>query len=134
MRRSVCNGRYILNDRKPVEEPDLMAWGRWMEGADRRVALTEHVLFAVSTVFLGLDHRFVGRGPPILFETMAFHRNTTEDIDCARYATWDDALAGHNAMVRRMLKIAEEAAQLPPLVRSSSPARRRHPPLAGRDD
>ena len=41
----------------------------------------------VSTIFLGMDHRFWADGPPLLFETMAFdakskpafqHRETTK--------------------------------------------------------
>jgi hypothetical protein len=42
-----------------------------MGTADRRVKLTEHELFVLSTVFLGLDHRFYGNGTPLVFETMA---------------------------------------------------------------
>src|SRR5690606_31539414 len=56
---------------RPVPEPDLLAWGRWMEGADRTVARDEVNGILVSTVFLGLDHAFFG-GPPLLWETMAF--------------------------------------------------------------
>ena len=114
-------GRYILEGRTPVPCPDLLGWARWLETADRRVALTEHELFRVSTVFLGLDHRF-GRGPPLLFETMVFMKTgnpdatdilerADESIDCARYANWEDAELGHQAMVRRMLAHVAKAAR-----------------------
>ena len=64
--------RYILIGHSPVPEPDLLAWAKWFETAERRVKLT-HVLglVRVSTVFLALDHSFYD-GPPILFETMTF--------------------------------------------------------------
>jgi hypothetical protein len=55
-------------------------------------------------VFLGLDHRFSGKGPPLLFETMAFEGEDWAAIDCVRYAAWEDAEIGHAAMVRRMLE------------------------------
>ena len=93
-------GRYILDGHNPVEEPDLMTWGLWMEHADRRVAHTVQLELSVSTVFLGLDHQY-GDGPPLLFETMAFFNGQSEDQD--RYSTWEEAEKGHAEMVRRVL-------------------------------
>jgi hypothetical protein len=46
----------------------------------------------VSTVFLGLDHAFMG-GPPLVFETMVFGLDDGEYH--WRYHTWDEAVAGH---------------------------------------
>lgn len=100
--------KYVLDGHATVPWDDLLAWGRWFETADRRVALTEHELFRVSTVFLGLDHQF-GPGPPLLFETMAFERGSSSEIECRRYANWEDAELGHKAMVNRLLKTAREA-------------------------
>jgi hypothetical protein len=40
-----------------------------------------------------------GKGPPILFETMIFGGPLHEY--CWRYASWDDAQAGHKAAVRK---------------------------------
>lgn len=111
--------KFILEGHTPVPCDDLLEWARWCETADRRVAYTEHELFRVSTVFLGLDHQF-GRGPPILFETMVFDRSgnpeatniferADESLECYRYATWEDAEIGHKATVRRMLEQAVKA-------------------------
>jgi hypothetical protein len=108
------SGLYILKGREPVRCRDLIKWGRWMETAERHVAETRHELFRVSTVFLGLDHRFTGKGPPILFETMAFENDNWAAIECERYATWDLAAIGHDIVVKRMLKHVEEIAQLHP--------------------
>lgn len=54
----------------------------------------------VSTSFLGLDHSF-GGNEPVLFETMYFpkDRDGEEQI---RYTTYDDAIKGHDNLVRRI--------------------------------
>lgn len=94
-----ANGRYVLEGHKPVKEPNLLKWGKWMGGADRLVARTGKV----STVFLGLDHAF-GNGPPILFETLVF--GGKHDGECERYSTWDEAVAGHARFVAKVEKVA----------------------------
>lgn len=99
MRRS--REYFILVDSEPVAV-DYTTWVIWMGAAGRRVALTETDLFRVSTVFLGLDHRF-GKGPPLIFETMVFvNDDSWEDEETIRYSTYDDALTGHQAIVRRI--------------------------------
>src|SRR5882672_6479969 len=95
------SAKYILDaDGNPQLEPDLMAWGRWLEKAERRIEFTEIGEAHISTVFLGLD--FGDGGPPILFETMIFWKGHDLDQDQDRYATRDEALAGHDAMVARV--------------------------------
>jgi hypothetical protein len=54
----------------------------------------------VSTVLLCLDHSF-GSGPPLIFETMVFGPGSSADLDCVRYATKEEAEAGHAAMVTK---------------------------------
>ena len=56
--------------------------------------------FLVSTVFLGIDHRFIGRGPPLLFETMTFKDEIAQDLK--RYSSYDDAETGHKTVVDRI--------------------------------
>ena len=53
----------------------------------------------ISTVYLGLDHRF-GEGSPLIFETMVF--GAVMDGEQERYSTEEEARAGHEAMVRRV--------------------------------
>jgi hypothetical protein len=97
--------RYILDEHgQPVPCEDLATWAQWFETADRRVAqdLDEGDAgkkVRVSTVFLGLDHRF-GDGPPILWETLVF--GGALDGEMARYTSLADALAGHQAMCARV--------------------------------
>lgn len=87
---------YILDGQTPVK-CDLMTWARSMEGKKRHVALDSlSGGIRVSTVFLGLDHSF-GQGPPLLFETMIF--GGPHDQYQERYATWDEAAAGHEKAV-----------------------------------
>lgn len=93
-------GRYILDGHVPVACSDAMEWGKFMGGKDnRRVAFTEIGDVRVSTVFLGIDHAW-GGGPPVLFETMVFGGPLGDEQD--RYCTWEDAEAGHAAMVERV--------------------------------
>ena len=91
---------YLLIGQTPVPEPDLITWAQTFETMDRRVMYTRVLdLCDVSTVFLGLDHRFMGEGPPLLFETMAFWRGRHGD-DMLRSSTWDEAERMHARMVR----------------------------------
>lgn len=95
--------KYILDGHTPVPCEDLYEWGAWMETADRTVKKTNlGDVLDVSTVFLGLDHSH-GFGPPLLFETMVFrYPDVGHDLEMERYTTWDEAVAGHDAIVRRL--------------------------------
>lgn len=65
-------GRYILDANwRPVPEPNLLKWAKWLETANRQVALDKIGGGEISTVFLGLDHNWPS-GPPVLWETMVF--------------------------------------------------------------
>jgi len=94
------SGRYILDGRTLVPEPDLLKWSEWFKSADRRVAQTVVGDSMVSTVFIGLDHSFSLKGPPVLFETLVFGGPLADEMD--RYSTWDEAEAGHASMVERV--------------------------------
>lgn len=102
---------YILDaDHNPVPIKDVAEWARLTQDMGfhhRRVAVTAldggvHV----STVFLGVDHNhapsFGRKTAPILFETMIF--GGKHDQEQWRYATWAEALAGHEVA----LKLAKE--------------------------
>ena len=54
----------------------------------------------VSTVHLGLDHRYRGDGPPLIFETMVF--GGEYDQMTWRYATEEAALEGHKTFVEAL--------------------------------
>ena len=58
----------------------------------------------VSTVYLGIDHNF-GQGPPLIFETMIFDNAADEFLSFQdRYATEEQAIAGHDAAVRAVVR------------------------------
>jgi|HubBroStandDraft_6_1064221.scaffolds.fasta_scaffold00345_34 hypothetical protein len=112
-------GQYILggeDGHTPIPCYSLTKWGKWLEEPDHRsLWWTGNPTKWVSTVFLGLDHRHWGGGPPLIFETMAFqHEGRTMDyfgrvepvaetLCQERYSSWDDAEIGHKAAVRKYL-------------------------------
>jgi hypothetical protein len=92
---------YILNDnREAVPCANLEAWARGFDEARRRVGETFVGPYRVSTVFLGINHRHFGDGPPILFETMVFEGDDG-DVDMDRCSTWAEAEAMHADFVAR---------------------------------
>lgn len=100
-------GFYKLDGHEAVPVPveDAVEWARWFEMADRRVAETKTGKMTwVSTVFLGIDHRF-GGDQPILFETLVFGGPLDGEMD--RYATWEEAERGHKVMVGRVSEANE---------------------------
>lgn len=104
----MINKQYILEGRKVVPV-DLMTWANWYESTDRRVARTETGNGDVSTVFLGIDHQF-GDGEPLIFETLVFGGPLDQEME--RYSTWEQAEAGHAAMIERVRNaVSEEGEQ-----------------------
>lgn len=91
--------------------PELLVWGRFMANDEATCVGADRIwTVAVSTVFLGIDlsfDAFLGTdlsegGSPLLFESMVFGGKL--DGVQRRYATWDEAAAGHAllcAQVRR---------------------------------
>ena len=64
----------------------------------------------VSTVWLGLDHRFGDDGLPLIFETMVFNSKVTmQELDVARYSTEAEAIAGHAERVKTWTEHPEGA-------------------------
>ena len=55
----------------------------------------------ISTVWLGLNHN-TGEGEPLIFETMVFPgEGNYEDEDMERYSTLEEAIKGHEEMVKK---------------------------------
>jgi hypothetical protein len=89
----MTSGKYILVDRVPVIEGDLLTWAEWLETADLTVATTEVGSRLVMTVFLGVDFSFA-EGPPLLFETVVRNADGQVESQC-RCSTWSEAEAQH---------------------------------------
>lgn len=107
------NDKYTLDAAgNPVPEPDLMAWARWMNDGNRRVAFDMVGEVDVSTVFLGIDHNWSGGGAPVLWETMTFGPEPWSSRQW-RYSSRDDALLGHGVAVELLRAGAEPPEVLP---------------------
>lgn len=91
---------YILRGKEVVAVRGLIRWARWFETNSRKVGSDYVGDVRVSTVFLGLDHGYFGPRP-VLFETMTFDKND-KGGGTRRYETWDEARAGHEALVAKL--------------------------------
>lgn len=89
---------YILIDRTPIAVT-LLAWAKWWEAHDKERIVAQDTVgnSFVSTVFLGLDHNFFDKGPPLFFESLVFDGPLADTM--RRYSTWQEAMAGHKALV-----------------------------------
>lgn len=95
---------YVVEKRQ-VKEATLAEWAAMIECCDRHVAETLIGTVRISTVFIGLDHRWLTPGPPLVFETMIFgDENLIGELDQSqcRYCTVDEAERGHRIMVERV--------------------------------
>ena len=95
--------------------PVVLVWAQMLE-RDREVAHDELPDGSfLSTVWLGLDHGFMG--PPLIFETMRFGPHGPpgmarafpdpfgepgEETEQLRYTTAEEALAAHHEILRRL--------------------------------
>jgi hypothetical protein len=92
---------YMLDEEnRPVAAPDVLTWAKWLStrGGNRHVAydaLPGGV--TVSTIFLGVNHNFMDRGPPVLWETMIL--GGAADRYQERYSSLKEAAAGHKRAV-----------------------------------
>lgn len=106
---------YILRDGKLVEEPDHSAWVEWVETCYPRVsclARTQTTSATVVTRFLAVNLTLSEEQPPLLFET----RVTGGWLDGQRekFATPEEARAGHLAWVDRVRAVEDDDGLPPP--------------------
>ena len=109
---------YFGLDGKPI---DMMTWAKMQLPDFKRIAEDTIEVggrrWWVSTVWMGLDHNFGIAGPPLIFETMVFDADTTKvsvtdggdwsDLMMDRYATKEQALAGHRLICDAVRTMAE---------------------------
>ncbi len=81
-----------------------MSQGEWVQAmavqSNKLVAMTEMPGGTrIATTWQGLDMS-QGKGPPLIFQTLAY-RGSKEESDLELYATEDEAVAGHAAMVQK---------------------------------
>ncbi len=94
---------YKLQNKKviPCTQDDWLN----MTGDEKRVDFNSFGEVEVSTVFLGIDHRY-GKGQPIVFETMIF--GGKHDGYQTRYSTWEEAVEGHKIACNLANEVAIE--------------------------
>ena len=97
-------GASYKRDGTPYEGENILEqFSRDLSNPDkRRIALTElSDGKIVSTIWLGINHRF-GDGPPLIFETMVFPKaDDWNDLDMQRYSIESEAIKGHQEMVKK---------------------------------
>ena len=98
---------YLLDDNLKIIKTDVVTWTKNRKDASKQIRLTELKKYnaRISTVFLGIDHRFIKEKdmPPILFETMIFWNTSYLDEFQLRYTSYDAAVLGH-AMIISLIK------------------------------
>lgn len=83
-------------------------WATAMKAPAKTVEFTAVAeVWDVSTAWLGLDHDFVGAGPPRIFETLVVERVTREVVLTRRYSTEIEAIAGHEEIVTELRRRLE---------------------------
>lgn len=105
----MTSGRYVLTDAdEPTPGPEdvnewAAIWDIQRKAGRFRVAETTIGKIWVSTVFLFVDHQF-DKGAPLLYETMVFCQDIKHAMDehTERYATRENALAGHERIVAEL--------------------------------
>ena len=86
---------YTLDDDRNPVACDAKTFEKAVRDVDKRRVGLDRLApeTVVSTVFLGIDHNFSGKGPPLLFETQVVLNGELDTQ--VRYATWDEAEKGH---------------------------------------
>lgn len=95
-------GLYTLGpDHEVIRATDVIEWAKAFENDGKRLVAQEtEGEFFISTVFLGINMAFFD-GPPMVFETMVFDTER-QSVDMERYASWEDAEAGHKMIIERV--------------------------------
>lgn len=101
-------GYWILDENRVPKQVDLFTWAIWFEKTDRIVRQEWVGDIRISTVFMGIDHNWSDKGPPILWETMAFSNRKNMHLYRNRCAgSWEQAEAMHEVVVREACEIEQ---------------------------
>jgi len=96
---------WILVGQTPIAV-GLTEWARWFEYSDRVISkarvTARSFTYEISTVFLGVDYDFTGKGPPVLFETMIFTDDEEWNGYEQRWRSYLEAKRGHHVVEIRV--------------------------------
>lgn len=97
---------YTLAGQRPERVADEATWLKICRTGSPEWCVAHDLIFTtrISTIFLGIDMRFDGDGPPLLFETNVFGGKYT--YDQIRTCTWEEAEAAHAEAVALVRKSA----------------------------
>jgi hypothetical protein len=100
----IMSDYYILNDDHTTTPCEMMVWAKWLSEDRKRVIVKQDIIgeVKVSTVFLGLNHAYLGQGAPLIFETMIF--GGPEDGYQDRCTTWQQAEKMHETALKLLEK------------------------------
>lgn len=91
--------RYARLEGREIVPCTMLEWASNPGGLTTPIARHVGDSYAVSTVFLGLNHSFL-EGRPTWFETMVFAPGGSP-VYQDRYTTFDKAIEGHMSLVRQ---------------------------------
>ena len=97
---------YVLDHNLEIQKADLLTWSKFFESDTRLIAKDQIGNARISTVFLGIDHSWGDKGPPVLFETMIFEG--VHDQYQTRCCTYQEALEMHKIAVE-LVKSTDKA-------------------------
>jgi hypothetical protein len=95
---------WVLDGKTPRPATQEEASYFLMDNDKRRIAIdtieASYGSVTVSTVFLPIDHRVLGDGPPLVFESLVFGGPLSDEMQ--RYSSWEEAEAGHAELLQRV--------------------------------
>lgn len=93
---------YKLDENKNVVPATMKEANDMIGNHDKSIVKQETINgYFISIVFLAIDHNYLFEGAPIVFETMICDESTEIWKDYQkRYATWDEAVKGHERAVQ----------------------------------
>jgi prephenate dehydrogenase len=90
---------YIYDENHVPVKSDAIEACTWLGQENRKIVKQETINgHFVSTVFLGLDHSWLGQAP-LLWETMIFSNSDLDQYQ-ERYSSYEDALKGHEEALK----------------------------------
>lgn len=108
---------------KSGERIDLFEWAELLENRTyAKVAQTRVNGKYISTVWLGLDHGYGNN--KLIFETMVFNDvDMSDSLDQERYGTLNEAIRGHEEMVKKYEDEETTSSKIEPVGNSSTVAK-----------